>query len=459
MLLPLVTRSPGAGAQTAVPTPVPVRIQTPDLAFVDKLQVTLGDSAQASGDSGLTLSIVPAEPASDQLLNDARSGARRFSGALVPNWSIADLVRDDFVLPVPPPSTPLAPAIAGIRSFGGEWITTDFDCDCDLLFLRTDLLAEATATRDYRAATGIDLEPAGSWDELRRQAAFFADRIGGGVALPQNHAQQVVDHFVAMAACHVLSGPANERFWFDPDTMEPSLDAHGFVQALDSWRQMALSTPDGARARGTGDLWQALLDGSVAYLVASSDFLPFALERGVDAGIIGVSELPGRTTDAGTVLRAGNVVGASWGGVVMAASSAATVAEEFFAYLADPTVMQGFWTDPGTGVVPGVTQAGAAQVVGSLESAGWPSSITNSWVDAIGATLSNAIQLPALRIAEAQRYLQALESRLVPLFASPDGDAKMVLSAAADDWRRINEAVGIETQRDLYVRSLMPAPV
>ena len=125
-----------AFAQDAVPTPVPIRIQTPDLAFVNALQRQLSAYRATAEANGLLLSIVSAEPASDSLLNDLRLNGRRFSGAFVPYWLIPDLIRDGFIAPANSPPASLPPAVAQLRSFGGEWVATDFDHDCDLLFLR-----------------------------------------------------------------------------------------------------------------------------------------------------------------------------------------------------------------------------------------------------------------------------------------------------------------------------------
>jgi hypothetical protein len=96
-------------------------------------------------------------------------------------------------------------------------------------------------------------------------------------------------------------------------------------------------------------------------------------------------------------------------------------------------------------------------MLSALSDAGWPESPTSAWLTALYETVTNPVQLPALRIAETRRYLQALEDRIVPFLASDD-DAAATLAVAAADWTAINEAIGIETQRDLYGRSLMPAP-
>lgn len=447
-----------SAAQTAVPTPVPVRIQTPDLAFADALQQSLATYGKSGESSGLTLSIVAAEPASDQLLNDARGGGRRFSGAFIPQWLVPDLVRDNFVLLAEPPPAPLPLPVAQLRSFGGNWVATDLDHDCDLFYFRRDLLEDSKHRETYSAATGTPLGPPATWDELEQQASFFASEIGGGIALPQTHAQQVVDHFASMTASFVIDATNANTFWFDPESMEPSIGSDGHNQALETWRRLARTTPAPLREGNTGDLWRAFLDRSVAFLIASSDFLPFALEQGADPGIIGIAALPGRSTDSGVVVSAGNTTGASWGGVVMRDATESAAVARFLDELTTTETQQRLWSDASTGITPAVTPETASSQARALESAGWPDELSASWLQAIQATFSNPVQLPNLRIAETRRYLQALEDRIVPFLAGESGTAAETLHSAADDWRQINDAIGIDVQRDLYSRSLMPAP-
>lgn len=424
--------------------PLPVRIQTPDLAFAEPLRQLLGQWSR-DHESNLKLSIVPAEPASDSLLNDARTGQARFSGAIVPGWLLSDLVRDGFIVPATPPPTPLPSAIAQLRSFGGAWVATDFDHDCDLLYYRPDLLAEQ------------GLSPAQTWDELLNQSIELFDRIGGGTALPQTHAQQVVDHFASMAAVFVMSDSTQDRFWFDPETMQPAIDSDSHIQALDRWRALARTTPLPLRSGSTGELWQSLLDGTTAYLLAPASFFPYAVDRGAVGETIGVSELPGLRANDGTIARVGNATGPNWGGVVLsrAGEKSRTEIRSFLLEISKPASQTALWSDPSTGMAPAVS--GSAELV-FREEAGWPEHTTSSWLDAIRRTLNNPTQLPPLRIAETRRYLQALEDRIVPFLASENSSAADTLSEAAKSWDEIDRAIGIEIQQRLFEQSLIPAP-
>ncbi len=431
-------------ARSAPPTPVPNRIQTPDLAFAEALRSELGRWAAANGKADLELAVVPAEPASNLLLDDARSGVGQFSGAFVPSWLIPDLVRDDFIVPLDPPPVPVPSAIARIRSFGGEWVSTDFDHDCDLLYFRADMLEQA------------GLPVAQTWDELEEQAHELTARLGGGMALPQTHAQQAVDHFVSMAASLVLTESDPERFWFDPETMEPAIGSELHSRSLERWRVLAQTTPEPLRTGSTGDLWDALLDGSTGYLIASADFFSYAVARGL-APSIGVSMLPGSAGNDETVRRVGNVTGASWGGVVMRSAGTRSGGDVrgFLEMLAEPETQAALAADPSTGITP--LPSGEAQFP-EIPKDPWPTQPTSDWLDAIRGTLENRLQLPPLRIAETRRYLQALEDRIVPFMASNDLPAADTLAAAVTDWMEIHRAIGIETQASLYSKSLMPAP-
>ena len=201
-----------ARAQEAAPTPVPIRIQTPDLAFVDAIQAQMDIFQSSHSANNLLLSIVSAEPASDSLLNDLRLGGRRFSGAFVPYWLIPDLVRDGFIAPAKPPPVLLPPSLAVLRSFGGAWVATDFDHDCDLLYTRLDLIGQSGAA------------PTETWDELLAVLKETNSRI----ALPRTRAEQIGEHFASMAASYAGAGP----FWFQPESMDPLISSEAHQNAL-----------------------------------------------------------------------------------------------------------------------------------------------------------------------------------------------------------------------------------
>lgn len=433
------------GRGAAQPSPSPIRIQTPDLAFADPLRQILASWATVSDTSSLVLSIVPAEPATDSLLRDARSASAQFAAAFVPVWSISDLVRDGFIAPVSPPPQPVWPALAQLRSFGGEWVASDLDHDCDLLYYRVDLLER------------YGLPVAQTWEELQEQATLLSELMTGGIALPRSHAQQVVDHFTSMSAAFVIPGSDPGHFWFDPDTMQPSIASTPHVHALDVWRDLARTTPDTLRTGSTAALWEAFIGGSVAYLIASADFLPYAIERRVESDAIGVAQLPGNRSAGDTVQHVGNTTGASWGGVLMRAAGEQALSEvqAFFDHLALPNTQATLTADRSSGIT--APPADSSQL-DRFSATGWPAQSTSAWIDAINHTLTNPMQLPPLRVAETRRYLQALEAHIVPFLQSDHGDAAETLAAAANDWQQINAAIGVDTQRSLYEQSLMPPP-
>ncbi len=422
----------GVSSQEPAPTPIPIRIQTPDLAFVDALQQQLEQFQIATGPNDLILSIVPAEPASDSLLSDLRSNNQRFSGALVPWWLVPDLVRGGFIAPANPPPRPLPPAIATLRSFGGEWVATDFDHDCDLLFLRADRVSSIPET----------------WSEL----LDLAETNDLALAIPQTHAQQAVDHFCSMAASVVGTG----EFWLDPDPMDPLIASPAHREALETWKALSDRTPAAVRTGSTGDLWQSFVEGETVALVASAAFLPFALQTRLDSAVLIVAELPGWTAEDGVILRAGNTTGTNWGGVTIAGTADQATVGAFLDALAQPDAQHALAASVTSGVTPAALDAQAE--LDALTAAGWPEVLTASWLDTISATVGNPLQLSPLRIAETRRYLLSLENHIVAYLASDSGSAEDMLQAAATEWRDINQAIDIDIQRELYGKSRMAAP-
>jgi hypothetical protein len=419
-------------AQDPAPIPVPVRIQTPDLVFVDVLQQQLDRFELVADSAPLLLSIVPAEPAPDSLLNDLRLNGRRFSGSFVPSWLIPDLVRDEFISEAPPPPSPLPSAIAHLRSFGGTWIATDFDHDCDVLFLRTDLMPIVPET----------------WEQL----LVSAESAGLGLAIPRTHAQQIVDHFCSMAASIV----GEAEFWFEPESMDPAIASPAHVTALEMWKELARHTPASASLGSTGDLWRSFTEGESAALVASSDFLPYALQQGLDPAMVAVTPLPGAASPTGDVRRVGNTTGPNWGGVTIAGSSQHQMVMTFLEFLADPVTQRELSTNIASGISPAPIEP--TEFLNAFTALGWPAEVTQSWLDAIASTLTNPFQLQPLRIAETRRYLLALEKRIVAFLETENASAADALAAAAEDWRGINDAIDVDVQRDLFARSRMAPP-
>ena len=417
-----------------MPTPVPMRIQTPDLAFVDALQLQLTSYQAGNEADGLLLSIVPAEPASSSLLNDLRLNGRRFTGAFVPHWLIPDLVRDDYLLPAPAPSAPLPASIARLRSFGGQWVASDLDHDCALLFYRADQLD----------AAGIAIPQ--TWDELLEAAASL-NETGSGIAVPCNFSQQITGYFCAMAANYVDAGV----FWFDADSMDPVIASPQHAQALDVWGALAQLVPTRLRDGSTGDLWEALIAGSIGFLVASASFLPFALDRMSDPSSIGVAPLPGIQSTNGTVSRTGNTTGANWGSVVIRGTNGTDTVGSFLEYLSTPKHLAELWSDRSTAILPApVGSEDVTRDIEQLTSMGWPDVPSRAWLTALQETFGNPNQLIPLRIAETQRYLQALENELVRFLSSQVSTAAEALERAASQWRAINEVIDVEIQRELF---------
>ncbi|TXG80000.1 MAG: carbohydrate ABC transporter substrate-binding protein [Thermomicrobiales bacterium] len=436
-------------AQDTQPTPVPTRIQTPDLAFAAPLQELRTSWARANPGARLILSVVPAESSSDSLLEDARSGRNQFAGALVPNWLIPDLARESLIRTTSPPPAPIPEPIAQIRSFGGEWVTTDLDHDCDVLYFRRDLL------------DALGFSPAETWDELIDQGRALVNSGVGGVGTPSSHAQQVVDHFASVAISYALTDRESSGFWFDPETMSPAIDSEEHQRALECYLELCRTMPVTMRQGSTGDLWNGFLEGAIAYLIGSTDFLPYAVSQFAVTESLGVSQLPGVIGADGSIVRAGNVTGASWGGVVMSSADEQASAETgaFLGSLAGAQTQFGLVADWSSGISPAPVSIDDVNTIAAfLGEHDWPTQTTHAWLRASYDTYVHPMQLPALRIAETRRYLQALENRVVPFLNGEVDSARDVLAAAADDWSSINEAIGTETQRTLYVASLMQPP-
>lgn len=438
-LLATATLASGRSPERSVAVE-PIRLRIPEVAFVDHLDMRIRDWNSDPTHHPIQPVVVDAEPAVDWLLDDLRAGRNQAAGAIVPYWSVPDLVRDAFIGPVAAPSSSLPLSIRRLLSFGGSWVSTAFDHDCTLIYVDSGVIS----------STGRTIE---TWDDLLVVAQ------GRTVALPRTAAQQVSAHVVALAAAAGVDPAAPERFWFDPETMEPQLDRTSFGVALSFWKQLGSQAWEDADWSTTGDLWRAFVAGEADILIASADFLPFALEAGVDSDRIEILALPAAEGPDGVVRRVGSVTGPNWSGVVIRDAPNATELEEFLRLLSTPDTLDPFALDPASGIVPAPDVNGYdLDQVDAFVAGGWPEKATAQWLAAVGRTLSNAIQLPPLRIAETPRYTRALDRHVTAFFDGAPDSADEATNAATREWTEITQAIGIETQRSLLQRSLELPP-
>ena len=442
--------------------------------------------------TGATLEIIadPIAEALPKLLDDAASGTNSIDCAMIGMWWLGDLVAGDYILPYDdyladtsgkfPTMDPMdeLPAVQALRMYDGKRYVVPYDADGQCLYYRRDLLTDPANMQAYKDATGNDLGVPTTWDELIAIAEFFNGKDLNGDGQPDNGVSmhikvggQGMFHFMSLSAPYVI-GPDNAKlYWFDPENMDPLVESAGHQKAMDAYLKLTKLGPEAMIGWALGEAWQYFLDGKAVFTYSWGDVGALAVERNSFVkGKIGTAQLPGTMayTDpkSGTEMATtepnyvGNTTGGSWAPVIMKGSDVPELAYYFCALCATKEKQQ-FYAARGTdGVDPGRLSQMPADVVeggtGSIEqytSLGWVEADAKEYVKAYYDNYQNPNQFPYLRIPGTAEYWNAMDIRLSEAVSGGQAPAD-VLKAMAQDFRDINDRLGVDQQLEVYKKSL-----
>lgn len=368
-------------------------------------------AAQAWSDEtgeAIAVRLVPSEEMVARLAGAADDKWPLLDAAIVPLDRIGDLVNSDVLMPLDlAPGDEFGP-VAALRSLGGVTFASPVGGAAVLL------------AGDAATISGPG-QP--NWDDL-------ADR--GRVALPTGYGGALVDAFVAFAGPHVLHDLDATQFWFDPDTLEPTLESDGFRAALERYRDLVTGQPTG----WTGaDTWGAITSGAAVAGLVYADLLP-AIDA--DPGLAVVAA-PGGSGADGALAPAGNVQGRCWGGVVTADGPNPDRAAAFLAWLGAPGRLDGM-----PGIVP-------SRPAASPDGTPVPESPGQQ---ALAENAARSLQVPVLRIPGVTEYRESLSAGLARALAEGGPTPVEALAAIGAEWRDITIRYGIERQQAFYRQSV-----
>ncbi|MGI8644572.1 MAG: extracellular solute-binding protein [Thermomicrobiales bacterium] len=439
--------------------------------------------------TGATLNLVldPIGEAFPKLLNDAATGSNQFDAAMIGMWWLGELVGGEFVrsyddfyedtsgkFPQFDFEADL-PGIQALHKYGDEKYVVPYDCDGQALYYRRDLLEDPEHQSAFESEYGYALAVPQTWEQLVDIAAYFTDKpLGGdqetghGISMHLKVGGQGMFHFMSLSAPYVI-GPENPKlYWFDPENMEPLVESQGHQRAMEAYLELTNYGPQAMISWALGEAWDYFLRGNAVFTYSWGDVAALAVERdSFVKGKIGTSQLPGtmayvdpKSGEEYTVEEpnlVGNTTGGSWAGVVMAGSENADLAYYFLALTATEP-KQRFYAAIGTdGVDPGKTfQILPPDGTGDVEdyvSQGWDPQDAADYTKAYYDTFQNPNQLPYLRIPGTFEYWTAMDIRLSEAVAEGKEPAQ-ALAEMAEDFREINENLGVEQQLELYKRSV-----
>ena len=423
-----------------------------------------------------------------KLMNDLTSQTGQYDASIAGAWWLGDLVGGDFIVPYDKyyddPSFPQwddGEVLTGPRdllSYGGEKYMVANDHDGQVMYYRRDLLEDPKHQKAFQEKYGYELRPPQTWDEFGDVAEYFNGKdLNGdgqgdsGLTMHLKVGGQGMFHFMSLSAPFVI-GPDNPKlYWFDPENMDPLIESEGHRRAMETYLNLAKLGPEAMLGWALGEAWQYFLDGKAVFTYSWGDVAALAVERNSFVkGKVGTVQLPGTmayinpktgeeftTTEPNIV---GNTTGGSWAGVIMAGSDVPELAYYFLA-LTSTEAKQRFYAGRGTdGVDPGRLSQMPPEAVeggtGSVEdytAQGWVAEDALEYAQAYYNNYQNPLQLPFLRIPGTFEYWTQMDVRLSEA-VSGGQTPEEALATMAQDYRDINERLGVDLQLDVYKRSL-----
>lgn len=444
--------------------------------------------AEFEAATGAKVTIVkdPVGEAFPRLLEDAASGSNRFDVAMIGMWWLGELVAGDYILPydeyyeAEAGRFPLfdfedeLPGMQALRMYAGKKYVVPYDCDGQVLYYRRDLLTDPANMEAFKAETGKDLAVPTTWEELRDIAKWFNGKelggdegAGSGISMHLKVGGQGMFHFMSLSAPYVIGPENKDLYWFNPENMDPLVESEGHRRAMEMYLELVQYGPQAMAAWALGEAWDYFLRGNAVFTYSWGDVAALAVERdSYVKGKIGTVQLPGTLAYVNPLSGeeyvtevpnyVGNTTGGSWAGVIMKGSKNPELAYYWLALTATEP-KQRFYAARGTdGVDPGRLSQMPPEVVeggkGTVDdytAQGWVAEDALEYVLAYYNNFQNPNQLPFLRIPGTFDYWTQMDVRLSEVLTS-GVTPEEALKQMAQDFRDINDRLGVEQQLEIY---------
>lgn len=437
------------------------------------------------------------------IFSDLLTGTGAFDGFMPPMGFMGEFVSGDFLTPIndfiTDPTLPTwttdtepagdpsqwgqdvtLPSLNPIYRWGDTWYAVPWDSDGQVVYYRKDILEDADVAAAYQEATGNELRVPRTVDEFLEQACYFdgTDPLGTGtvrgVLLPGALGSQFFEHFKVLAAQFaVRPGGAGEGFsevlHFDPSTMDPLIDSPAHVRALDTLMAFYDCGPSDFASIDLGASFNRFVAGEAVFSWNFGDTGAIVLSEGENSplhGNLGVISMPGSTevynfdrdewVEFDEPNAVGNHAGASWSGVISGLSPNPEATYAFFSFLGSQSMgdwmakhgfngidlgrPQHFLPPDGTADIEIFLEVGANEQDIREVSRGYFDNFTSETYE-------------YLRIPGNAEFNLVLEQQL---HAAITGQvtAQQALSQVANQWRQINERLGLDEQLEFYQESI-----
>jgi multiple sugar transport system substrate-binding protein len=372
------------------------------------------------------------------------------------------------------------PGPRNLLEYGGSKYMVANDHDGQVMYYRSDLIADPEHGKAFKEKYGYDLGAPTTWQQFRDVAEYFNGKdlngdgeADNGLTMHLKVGGQGMFHFMSFSAPFVI-GPDNPNtYWFDAETMTPLIDSPGHQRALESLVDLVQFGPEAMLGWSLGESWDYFLQGRAALTFSWGDLGSLAQQPAADGGKnavqgkTGSAVLPGTNeyynlakgewvkTEAPNVV--GNTTGGSWAGVISKFSDAPEATYYLLALMATKEKSFVYAARGWDGADPGrfshyLPPEGTASIDAYLQ-AGWDEGDVKSYTKAYYDNFSAAQQFPYLRIPGTFEYWTALDVHLSEAVTGQKTPEE-ALKATVADFEQITDRLGRDQQKEIYATSL-----
>lgn len=436
---------------------------------------------------------VPYEDLYEKIMTSFTSGVHAYDIIVVgatwlPDFTPYLVPLDDFI--ADPETDPdwedILPAFREIIArWEGKVYALTLDGDTHSLFYRRHLFQDAENQANFKAKYGYDLQVPTTMDQLRDVAEFFTgwDWTGDGqpdFGWAQPMARGTQSHwwfwdFVA-PFCVLPPGPEGPdryhgQLYFDPETMDPLVNEPCMLEGLELYKEMAAFGPPGMEAWGVGEIRSAF--PSTANIAMTFEWGSFpglcedpAFAHPDAVGDCGTAPRPGSTkvwdrenqrwitVDPPNTAPLLNFGG--WVGAITQTSANVEAAYDFLKFMNSPEIsfQDVVVGDSGFNVY---RYSHVRDLTPWIES-GIPEQDAKEYLAAVRADLENPNVLIDLRIPGKPEYVDTVLDLHVSMAIVGEEEPETALQTIYDEWQKITDRLGRESQKEFYRKMMGMAP-
>lgn len=466
---------------------VTITVFTQNPPFIAKPVKMFAPDWEAKTGGNVRLVTSPWAELYEKMYSSFALGAKRFDIILFPAAWLASFAQNQFL-------QPLDEYIEGDEDLKWEGILSTYrdltkwndktyavplDADNHIFYYRTDALENPEYQERFKGEYGYEMPvPPKTWEQHEDIAEFFngwdwdddGNKEYGVVEAMRKGDQAYWTYFSKAASYCSLPGQPGGLF-FDPNNMEPLINNPCHVKALEQWIETKEFGVPGMLNMDSGEIRSVFTTaGDAAMSIDWGDIgvMGSTSEESVVKGKVGYSIMPGTTEvwdyekkewvdctenpdrcGGSEVNRAPYLAFGGWFGAIDKNSPNVKAAYDFLSYMANPENSYTAITTPETGFNPS-RELHFERLSGWI---GYGFENPKPYLDAIKNTIGHTNVQPDLRIPEANRYFEAFDAQLSMALAGQK-TPQDALDAVAQEWNKITENIGKESQLAAYRASL-----